>query len=409
MKKSTGIFVPFGSEFKELTDNIENKSANGIVEHLGYNITQMHVYHDSHSSLENSKIFQVAFEIFSNNIIFIQTNDTVIKVTNKMLDNYLKDCDLEHEYRDNAFDILTDGIAGKNLTIEFLSKVLNIEDPKPDGKYLYEKLGYYLYFNEGYLTDFESVDELNRWAKADKAENPEYFSQCMRFAQAFLSDPEEVTNELNTQAEASVNIPSVNMPIENYKKFAELHRTSFGTINYYNWLICHNGKKVTLDEFLQINKGRYQELNSNSTTRRFKVNHFIYEFSGTDLLSTRQIKESEEMNNGYVYVLINQSLKGMVKIGKTRKKPDDRAKELSSSTGVPTPFFVAYKIFVNDCDQAEKYIHNLLTSKGIRISNNREFFHIPLDEIIKIMVKAESIFHTSSVDSEIDSYESSDY
>lgn len=63
---------------------------------------------------------------------------------------------------------------------------------------------------------------------------------------------------------------------------------------------------------------------------------------------------------------------------------------------------MAYKIFVYDCDQAEKFVHNLLSSKGIRVSNNREFFHIPLDEIIKIMVKAETIFHTTSVDSEND-------
>jgi T5orf172 domain len=396
MKKSTGIFVPFGSEFKELTDNIENNSANGIAEHLGYQPTQFFSYFDWKNYDENNEIHNVAFEIFTNNIIFVSTKESVCNLTIKLVDNYLRDCDLEYEYRDNAFNIFTDGIEEKSLTVEFLSKVLSINNPKSNGRCLNEKFGYYLFFKEGYLTDFKSVDNLNRWAKSEKAEDPEYFARCKKYAEAFSTDPDEITNELNTQAEARVNIPMN----DDFQKNALLHGTSYGTINNYNLLICHHEKKVTLDEFLQINKGRYQEFNSNSTNRRFKVNHFIYEFSGVDLLNTRQINESDEINQGYVYVLINQSLKGMVKIGKTRKMPDDRAKELSSSTGVPTPFFVAYKIFVNDCDHAEKYIHNLLSSKGIRVSNNREFFHIALDEIIKLMIKVESVFPASSVYSE---------
>ncbi len=44
--------------------------------------------------------------------------------------------------------------------------------------------------------------------------------------------------------------------------------------------------------------------------------------------------------NGYVYVLMNSSMRGLVKIGKTEREPEERAKELSASTGVPTPFMV---------------------------------------------------------------------
>ena len=60
---------------------------------------------------------------------------------------------------------------------------------------------------------------------------------------------------------------------------------------------------------------------------------------------------------GYVYVMINPSLNGIVKIGKTQNSPDDRAKELSSATGVPTPFFVAYSSYFNDCSAAEIFVH----------------------------------------------------
>ena len=48
--------------------------------------------------------------------------------------------------------------------------------------------------------------------------------------------------------------------------------------------------------------------------------------------------ENERTSKGYVYVLINSSMPNLVKIGKTTKDPNERVKELSSATGVATPF-----------------------------------------------------------------------
>jgi len=108
--------------------------------------------------------------------------------------------------------------------------------------------------------------------------------------------------------------------------------------------------------------------------------------------------------NGFVYALINPSLDGMVKIGKTTRTPEERAKEISSSTGVPTPFYVAYKVAVNDCHNAEDYMHTLLSSGGYRVSDNREFFKIALDEVIKLMQKVESKFNIKSNTSDADAF-----
>jgi hypothetical protein len=47
---------------------------------------------------------------------------------------------------------------------------------------------------------------------------------------------------------------------------------------------------------------------------------------------------------GYIYILINPSLEGLIKVGKTTRDPIDHAVELSKATGVPTPFIVAYHI-----------------------------------------------------------------
>ena len=96
------------------------------------------------------------------------------------------------------------------------------------------------------------------------------------------------------------------------------------------------------------------------------------------------------MAQGYVYALINSSLIGLVKVGKTVKDPEIRAKEISSDTGVPTPFIVAFKVFVSDCDAGELFLHSLLEIKGFRINQKREFFNAPLDVIISSMIELEN-------------------
>ena len=99
-------------------------------------------------------------------------------------------------------------------------------------------------------------------------------------------------------------------------------------------------------------------------------------------------------NKGYIYVLINPSLKGMVKIGKTTRDSEERAKELSNSTGVPTPFTVAYEVFVEDCTKAEEYIHTKLEESGYKVNKNREFFNIPLKKVIPLMLELEKVINS---------------
>jgi TPR repeat protein len=92
---------------------------------------------------------------------------------------------------------------------------------------------------------------------------------------------------------------------------------------------------------------------------------------------------------GYIYALINPSLEGLVKVGMTTRDPPDRVRELSAATGVPTPFVLAYDIYVADCSAAEAYLHTLLERRGYRVSDNREFFSAPLKDVIKAMLQVE--------------------
>ena len=81
----------------------------------------------------------------------------------------------------------------------------------------------------------------------------------------------------------------------------------------------------------------------------------------------------------WVYVLSNPSLpKEYLKIGYTKLKPEERATQISSATGVPTPYKVewAYKCFNGEI--VERMTHQKL--KAFRVNNRKEFFHISLEE-----------------------------
>ena len=95
-------------------------------------------------------------------------------------------------------------------------------------------------------------------------------------------------------------------------------------------------------------------------------------------------------------------MENLIKIGKTSREPEERAKELSSATGVPTPFIVAYDAHFHDCTQAENYIHKKLEEQGYRLSNNREFFHAPLKEVISVILDAQKVLKS---DQQVNSHE----
>lgn len=91
---------------------------------------------------------------------------------------------------------------------------------------------------------------------------------------------------------------------------------------------------------------------------------------------------------GFVYALINPSMPGLVKIGRTNRDPVGRVEELSAATGVPTPFLLLFHSYFEDASAAEKYVHTLLEIKGKRVANNREFFQIEPSEAIHVMIAA---------------------
>lgn len=76
----------------------------------------------------------------------------------------------------------------------------------------------------------------------------------------------------------------------------------------------------------------------------------------------------------YVYVLVNKSIPGMVKIGMTTKTPDERAYEISSHTGVPTPWVPVFSFECYRSDLLEEEVHDYFATQ--RVNDQREMFRI---------------------------------
>ena len=84
---------------------------------------------------------------------------------------------------------------------------------------------------------------------------------------------------------------------------------------------------------------------------------------------------------GYLYIISSPSLPDMVKIGVTRRLsgPMARVKELSSSS-LPFPFKLEAYCFNNDAFELELNMHNYFDA--YRVSPNREFFYVPIEQAI---------------------------
>jgi hypothetical protein len=90
------------------------------------------------------------------------------------------------------------------------------------------------------------------------------------------------------------------------------------------------------------------------------------------------------MNPGYVYILINSSMPGLIKIGRTFRDSRERARELYT-TGVPSPFQIAFEAYSIESENLEKMMHEKLLD--FKVSNGREFFRYPLDKAIALLLQ----------------------
>lgn len=79
---------------------------------------------------------------------------------------------------------------------------------------------------------------------------------------------------------------------------------------------------------------------------------------------------------GWVYVMTNKSMSGLVKIGYSTKDPSVRADELG--TGSPSKYEVVYDVLVNDPQPIEQRLHKILAHKR----EGNEWFRCGISEAV---------------------------
>lgn len=103
------------------------------------------------------------------------------------------------------------------------------------------------------------------------------------------------------------------------------------------------------------------------------------------------------MDYGFVYVLGNDAMPGIYKIGFTERAPSARIGELSKSTAAALPFdLICYGEF-EDARVVEYEMHKRFEDR--RVNESREFFYGPLRDIVEDLERAwgaESFCHHNS-------------
>lgn len=87
---------------------------------------------------------------------------------------------------------------------------------------------------------------------------------------------------------------------------------------------------------------------------------------------------------GYVYVLTNSAMPGIVKIGRTFRAPRTRLRELSDATGVPVEFELAWAHATFFSVELEHAVHRALRDK--RVNHRREFFAVSPEEARSVIL-----------------------
>lgn len=252
-RKSSGIFIPSGNGFVEYTGDIGDGSMMSIANSLGYHSDQLHS--EYFSVYIKPKIFSIELEVFTRKIAFVLADANVTFITEKDINKYLKKFSATKEFNALRTDeILTSAVENGSFTAEFLSKVLHLKDISRNGMFYSEKIKTYLYFKDGILTNFQVDDGLMPYSRHIQEVNKTVFKWISELAYKYWpNDDFKAKREINIQCEAWSRIPHAFG-----NKFINFHRTENGGANLHMLLVCHYGIQINLNQFDEINHGRYR-------------------------------------------------------------------------------------------------------------------------------------------------------
>lgn len=271
-KKSSGVFVPDGNRLKEYKGDVGNGSINSVTLALGYHPDQLY---SPILKGGNERIQYIAYEIFTRNLVYIKTLSSVTYLTQKDINKALGDFSVNKEFDNLRInEVLNDGVENGSLSIEFMSRILKMNDLSKNGFFYSEKIEAYLYFTDGFLSDFHFDDGLFPYAKQLRNNIPAVYKKIEDLAFKYWPDNKfQANKEINMQCEAWANLPNAYG-----NQFIPLHRTENGGVNLHMIRVCHYNYPIVIDQFIEINHGRYHKLVENEEVRQYRCGNFNYTF-----------------------------------------------------------------------------------------------------------------------------------
>lgn len=399
------ICYPDGVKLKIIDkDAYLNYEYQEIIESLGYH--QRELYADYYNDYKSEMMFfsfpedsdLIAFsELFTDKLIFILRHDgktmtikEVEALKTKMKYNQHSVWGLR---RHDLLLNLGYGIEEQNISRQFIEKVFNCSSN--NDVIDVDRFHFEFYNDMLYDCTFDGYDIFIFQSDISYGEINDYF----KFANKSHRGDGTMKKIINNQSYCLNKIDDdiLNSDISR-RKFAYDYESD--CINYIAMAAFYKQCDVEQDLFISSTDGQYEILSKENhhgeSITKIRAYHEVFTFINghsmpeqsfwdVDSESSRTQVTTNDIENGYIYVMINSSFEGLVKIGKTTRDPNERAKELSSATGVPTPFIVVYyKSFAN-CNLAEKQIHKYLEESGCRVNDNREFFNISTTKAIEVV------------------------
>lgn len=344
-----------------------NDAYDADIQELGYN--RYELYAGDYFSFKPTIIGY--FKLLTRELIAFHRDDDVI-MSQVDIDNYMSELfELREEQEE---DLLKEGIENKAISQSYIESVCGRKaegDTLSNGKYIFE-------FKDGFLSDFRQADGISALAR-DVLDIDGYIKSAYSW---YNGDMSKIIREINLHADCFGIIDLTYIKSESIRKQFSYPN---GCCNYIAMAAHYKSCDVDFEDVLNSMHGAYEVIDNNALSMKIKAYGKVFvQITETDS-STPDVSMVDNDSFGYVYVMINPSLPDVVKIGKTTREPSERAKELSSATGVPTPFILVYSKPFADCHFAEKVIHGYFEKNGARVNGNREFFRVSTMEAIDLI------------------------
>jgi len=259
----TGFFKVEGRKLIPI-DELEVGSINNCIEKIGFPTNHIYTIHP----FDSDKISVLGFKTLTKNLEFVLAENKS-KISYSDVLKAIMGIDWNLEYSDlNIEDILQEGIDYENFDLDFAKSILDLTKEDKD-LYKSKKFGLYLQFENEILNAFSSSEWENSSTKWLKDINQNMVENMVKEAKQYQRNEIEAMQEVNNQTKALMNVPEAMT-----NEFLTLHKNENGNFNFYNLVIAHYTQDCNQDNFLFMNKGRYNKIDE----RCLRVGNFTYEF-----------------------------------------------------------------------------------------------------------------------------------